>query len=59
VPRCQVERLRRELGLAGVVRGNDQRTSVPAASVHTRPDDPVQGMFRAAAPNRLWVADLT
>src|SRR3712207_4840073 len=28
-------------------------------SVDARPDDLVQRVFRATAPNRLWVADLT
>jgi transposase InsO family protein len=59
VPRCQVQRLMRELGLAGVVRGKVKRTTVPAATVDARPDDLVQRVFRSSAPNRLWVADLT
>jgi transposase InsO family protein len=59
VPRCQVERLMRELGLAGAVRGKVKRTTVPAATVDARPDDLVQRVFRSSAPNRLWVADLT
>jgi putative transposase len=59
VPRCQVQRLMHELGLAGVVRGKVKRTTVPAATVDARPDDLVQRVFRSSAPNRLWVADLT
>jgi putative transposase len=59
VPRCQVERLMRELGLAGAVRGKVKRTTVPAATVDARPDDLVQRVFRSSAPNRLWVTDLT
>ena len=58
VPRCQVERLMRELGLFGAVRGKAKRTTVPA-EVAARPGDLVERVFRAPAPNRLWVADLT
>jgi putative transposase len=58
VPRCQVERLMRELGLFGAVRGKVKRTTIPA-TVDERPEDLVQRQFRAPAPNRLWVADLT
>ncbi len=57
VPRCQVERLMRELGLFGAVRGKVKRTTIPATA--RRPEDLVQRQFRALAPNRLWVADLT
>ena len=58
VARCTVERLMRSLGLAGAVRGKTRKrtTTRPAAS---RPADLVQRRFTAAAPNRLWVADLT
>jgi putative transposase len=58
VARCRVERLMRELGLAGAVRGKVKRTTVPA-DVAARPGDLVDRMFSAPAPNRLWVADLT
>ncbi len=58
VPRCQVERLMRELGLFGAVRGKTKRTTVPA-EVAARPGDLVERQFRAPAPNMLWVADLT
>jgi putative transposase len=58
VARCTVERLMAELGLAGAVRGKARRTTIadPAAA---RPADLVQRQFGPAAPNRLWVADLT
>ena len=59
MPRCEIERLMRDLGLVGAVRGRVKRTTVPAATVDARPEDLVQRVFRAAAPNRLWVADLT
>ena len=49
----------RDLGLAGAVRGKVKRTTIPATPLDARPEDLVQRVFRAAAPNRLWVADLT
>jgi putative transposase len=58
VARCTVERLMRELGLRGVVRGKAVRTTV-ADEASSRPADLVARRFRADAPNRLWVADLT
>jgi putative transposase len=58
VGRDRVARLMRELGIAGVVRGKPKRTTIPAALAE-RPGDLVERRFRAAAPNRLWVADLT
>ena len=64
VPRCQVQRLMRALGLVGAVRGRGRvkRTTVPAelpAEAAGRPADLVERDFTAPAPNRLWVADLT
>jgi putative transposase len=58
VARCTVERLMRELGLRGVVRGKKVRTTWPD-EVSPRPLDLVERQFHATAPNRLWVADLT
>jgi putative transposase len=59
VARCTVERLMRELGLRGVVRGNTRvRTTCPDPA-SDRPTDLVARQFRAPGPNRLWVADLT
>jgi putative transposase len=59
VARCTVERLMRELGLQGVVRGRRSvRTTLPDAA-SDRPADLVARQFRAPAPDRLWVADLT
>ena len=57
-PRCQVERLMRELGLFGAVRGKAKRTTIPA-EVAARPGDLVERNFSTTAPDRLWVADLT
>lgn len=48
----------RELGLRGVVRGKTIRTTIGDETV-SRPADLVARRFRADAPNRLWVADLT
>lgn len=58
VARCTVERLMRQQGLRGVVRGRRVRTTVPDP-VAERPRDLVQRRFTASRPNQLWVADLT
>ncbi len=47
-----------ELGLEGVVRGKQPRTTIPA-EVAARPLDPVQRDFTAERPNQLWVSDFT
>lgn len=58
VARCTVERLMRQLGLRGVVRGRKVRTTIPDDAA-PRPKDLVNREFVATAPNQLWVADLT
>jgi putative transposase len=58
VARCTVERLMRELDLAGARRGKRVRTTIPAAAA-ARPADLVRRQFSPPAPNRLWVADFT
>jgi putative transposase len=58
VARCTVERLMREMGLQGAVRGRKFRTTVPEESAY-RPPDLVERKFAATRPNQLWVADLT
>jgi putative transposase len=58
IGRDRVVRLMRELGITGAVRGKPKRTTIPA-EVAARPGDLVERQFAAAAPNRLWVADLT
>jgi putative transposase len=58
VARCTIERLMRDLGLRGAVRGKPKRTTIPDGTT-PRPADLVERDFSAAAPNRLWVADLT
>jgi putative transposase len=59
VARCTVERLMRDLGLVGALRGGVKRRTTVADPAATRPADLVNRDFTAAAPNRLWVADLT
>ena len=58
VARCTVERLMREMGLQGVVRGRKFKTTIPDDSAY-RPADLVCREFTATRPNQLWVADLT
>jgi putative transposase len=58
VGRCRVERLMRQMGLAGRARGRRRRTTVPAPAAD-RPADMVERCFSAPAPDRLWVADIT
>ena len=59
VARCTVERLMRALGLRGVVRGKTSVRTTIGDEASERPLDLVARQFRAPAPNRLWVADLT
>jgi len=58
VARCTVERLMREMGLAGVIRGKPVRTTISDKAAPC-PLDHVNRQFRAPAPNRLWVSDFT
>jgi putative transposase len=58
VARCTVERLMRQKGLQGAVRGRRVRTTIPA-DVAERPLDLVNRTFVATRPNQLWVADIT
>jgi putative transposase len=58
VARCTVARLMRQAGLRGVSRLRAPRTTVRAQGPDTRPDL-VRRKFTAAAPNTLWVADIT
>ena len=56
--RCTVARLMRAMGLQGVVRGKTVRTTIPDPGA-VCPLDRVNRQFKAAHPNRLWVADFT
>jgi putative transposase len=58
IARCSVERLMRQAGLLGVIRGKRRRTTIPDEHAD-RPPDLVERDFSAAAPNHLWVADFT
>ncbi len=58
VARCTVERLMRQMGLAGRVRGKRRRTTIPS-DTSPRPPDLVDRHFAADRPNQLWVADIT
>lgn len=57
-PRCQVARLMKRMGLAGVVRGKTVKTTHSDKLVPC-PLDRVNRQFRAPAPNALWVSDFT
>jgi len=56
--RCTVERLMRQQGLRGVVRGKQIRTTTPDTSAPC-PLDRVHRAFKADRPNQLWVSDFT
>ena len=58
VARCTVERLMRDMGLRGVVRGKKPQTTIPDEAA-LRPPDLVGRDFTATRPNQLWVADLS
>jgi len=58
VARCTVERLMRHVGLEGVRRGRQCKTTIPA-DVANKPQDLVNREFKAMRPNQLWVADIT
>jgi putative transposase len=59
VARCTVERLMKELGLSGARRGKAFKVTTRHDDRQHRPADLVDRNFKAPAPNRLWVADLT
>ena len=58
IARCTIERLMRQMGLRGVIRGKAQRTTFadPKAAC---PLDLVKRQFKADRPNQLWVSDFT
>ena len=58
VARCTVERLMRQEGLRGVVRGRRTRTTIADEALE-KPLDRVQRRFTASRPDELWVADFT
>jgi transposase InsO family protein len=58
VARCTVERLMKQQGLRGVIRGKRVRTTISEVSA-PRPLDRVNRQFKADRPNQLWVSDFT
>ncbi len=58
IARCTVERLMRDLGLQGVIRGKPVRTTISDKGAPC-PLDQVNRQFYAPAPNMLWVSDFT
>jgi transposase InsO family protein len=58
VARCTVERLMREMGLQGAVRGKRIKTTVSNPATPS-PQDHVNRQFQPSRPNALWVADFT
>jgi putative transposase len=58
VARCTVARLMRQMGLRGVLRGKETRTTIPDKAMRC-PGDRVNRQFRAPRPNLLWLADFT
>ena len=59
VARCTVERLMKADGLQGITRLKARRTTHSEGAETPQPADRVERQFTAAAPNALWVADLT
>ena len=55
---CTVDRLMRQLGIQGVVRGKSQKTTRPDKALPC-PRVRVNRQFRAPAPKTLWVSDFT
>jgi putative transposase len=58
VGRKRVERLMRQAGISGLIPRTRGKTTVSVPGVRVC-DDLVDRAFLAAAPNRLWVADIT
>jgi putative transposase len=58
VARCTVERLMRQMGLKGAIRGKPARTTISDQAAAC-PLDHVNRQFQASAPNRLWFSDFT
>tara|TARA_B100000787_G_scaffold25836_1_gene17226 strand:- start:40 stop:945 length:906 start_codon:yes stop_codon:yes gene_type:complete len=58
VSRCTVVRLMKAMGLQGVTRGKGKKTTQSNPALPC-PEDKVNRVFKAPAPNILWVADFT
>ncbi len=59
VARCTIERLMADMGLQGCRRGRTSVRTTISDDTLDRPNDLVKRRFKASAPNRLWLADLT
>ena len=59
VAACTIDRLMRDEGMCGLVRGGKHRTTIPADQGGRRAPDLLDRDFTAAAPNRKWVTDFT
>jgi hypothetical protein len=59
VARCTVQRLMRQLGLRGAIRGRRFKITTQPDTAAPCPADLVTRLFTATRPNELWVADLT
>ncbi len=57
--RCTVERLMRDMGLRGTVRGRAWKITTQSDPAVRHPADLVDRQFVATRPNQLWVADFT
>ncbi|MEV6432974.1 IS3 family transposase [Nocardia sp. NPDC051463] len=55
---CTVDRIMRELGMNGIVRGRKVRTTIPGKDA-VRAGDRLNRDFTSDAPNLVWVADFT
>lgn len=58
VAKCTIERLMRENGIRGVIRGKPHFTTHPDDRA-SRAADLVNRQFKASRPNELWVSDIT
>jgi putative transposase len=56
---CTVDRLMRDEGLCGVIRGRRHRTTIPGGKDARQAPDLLDRDFTASAPNRKWVSDFT
>jgi transposase InsO family protein len=54
-----IDRLMRDLGLFGVLRGRKLRTTIPDPAAPARSPNLLERDFTAPAPNQRWVADFT
>jgi putative transposase len=59
VARCTIERLMRDMGLRGTVRGRRWKITTQSDPAAPRPADLVDRQFVATRPNQLWVADFS